>query len=113
MEKRSPVRITRKRALSMEELVPMYIKSMKLSAGLNTHRIFAAWDEASGAAAYTLRRFFRDGKLYITLNSSVVRNHLSFQNAELVDRINHILSMDELFVKDDPRVSYVRELILK
>ena len=78
MEKKSPVRITRKRALSMEELVPMYIKSMKLSAGLNTHRIFAAWDEASGAAQYTLKRFFRDGKLYITLNSSVVRNHLSF-----------------------------------
>ena len=112
MEKKSPVRITRKRALSMEELVPMYIKSMKLSAGLNTHRIFAAWDEASGAAQYTLKRFFRDGKLYITLNSSV-RNHLSFQNAELVERINHILSMDELFVKDDPRVSFVRELILK
>ena len=32
---------------------------------------------------------------------------------ELVDRINLILSRDELFVKDDPRVSYVRELILK
>ena len=76
MEKKSPVRITRKRAMSMEELVPLYIKSMKLSAGLNTHRIFAAWDEASGAAGYTLKRFFRDGKLYITLNSSVVRNHL-------------------------------------
>ena len=113
MQKKSPVRITRKRAMSMEELIPMYIKSMKLSTGLNTHRIFAAWGEASGAAQYTLKRFFRDGKLYITLSSSVVRNHLSFQNAELVERINHILSRDELFVRDDPRVSFVRELILK
>ena len=113
MQKKSPVRITRKRAMSMEELIPMYIKSMKLSTGLNTPRIFAAWDEASGAAQYTLKRFFRDGKLYITLSSSVVRNHLSFQNAELVERINQILSRDELFVRDDPRVSFVRELILK
>ena len=113
MQKKSPVRITRKRAMLMEELIPMYIKSMKLSTGLNTHRIFAAWDEASGAAQYTLKRFFRDGKLYITLSSSVVRNHLSFQNAELVERINQILSRDELFVRDDPRVSFVRELILK
>ena len=105
--------IHRKEPVAMDELVQMFIKSMKLSAGLNTHRIFAAWDEASGAAGYTLKRFFRDGKLYITLNSSVVRNHLSFQSAELVDRINLILSRDELFVKDDPRVSFVRELILK
>ena len=97
----------------MEELVQMFIKSMKLSAGLNTRRIFEAWDAASGASRYTLRRYFRDGKLYITLNSSMVRNQLGFQNAELVDRINEILREDELFLKDDPQVKYVEELILK
>jgi hypothetical protein len=97
----------------MEELVQMFIKSMKLSAGLNTRRIFEAWDAASGASRYTLRRYFRDGKLYITLNSSMVRNQLGFQKAELVDRINEILREDELFLKDDPQVKYVEELILK
>ena len=113
MEKRSPVRIARKKALDMEEVVSMYIKSMKLTAGLNTQRIFAAWDDASGAAPYTLRRFFRDGRLYITLSSSVVRNQLSFQSDVLVEKMNSILAKDELFTKDDPRVSYVKELILK
>ena len=97
----------------MEELVQMFIKSMKLSAGLNTRRIFEAWDVASGASRYTLRRYFRDGKLYITLNSSMVRNQLGFQKAELVDRINELLREDELFLKDDPQVKYVEELILK
>lgn len=97
----------------MEELVQMFIKSMKLSAGLNTRRIFEAWDAASGASRYTLRRYFRDGKLYITLNSSMVRNQLGFQKAELVDRINELLREDELFLKDDPQVKYVEELILK
>ena len=113
MEKRSPVRIARKKALDMEEVVSMYIKSMKLTAGLNTQRIFAAWDDASGAAPYTLRRFFRDGRLYITLSSSVVRNQLSFQSDVLVEKMNAILAEDGLFTKDDPRVSYVKELILK
>jgi hypothetical protein len=113
MEKRSSVRIARKKALDMEEVVSMYIKSMKLTAGLNTQRIFAAWDDASGAAPYTLKRFFRDGKLYITLSSSVVRNQLSFQSDVLVEKMNSILAKDELFTKDDPRVSYVKELILK
>ena len=97
----------------MEELVQMFIKSMKLSASLNTRRIFEAWDAASGASRYTLRRYFRDGKLYITLNSSMVRNQLGFQKAELVDRINEILREDELFLKDDPQVKFVEELILK
>ena len=64
MEKRAPVRIARKQAISMEELIPLYIKSMKLASGLNTQRIFAAWNEASGAAPYTLKRFFRDGEIF-------------------------------------------------
>lgn len=105
--------ISRKDPVAMEELVQMFIKSMKLSAGLNTRRIFEAWDAASGASRYTLRRYFRDGKLYITLNSSMVRNQLGFQKAELVDRINELLREDELFLKDDPQVKYVEELILK
>ena len=113
MQKKSPVRITRKRAMSMEELIPMYIKSMKLSTGLNTHRIFAAWDEASGAAQYTLKRFFRDGKLYITLSSSVVRNQLYFQRDLLVEKINAYLSGDPLFTPDNRSVSFVQEIVLK
>ena len=50
MEKRGSVRIARKKALSMDELLRMYIESMRLAPALNTRRIFAAWDEASGAA---------------------------------------------------------------
>ena len=105
--------ISRKDPVAMEELVQMFIKSMKLSAGLNTRRIFEAWDAASGASRYTLRRYFRDGKLYITLDSSMVRNQLGYRKAELVDRINALLSEDDLFLKDDPQVKKVEELILK
>ena len=113
MEKRGSVRLARKKALSMDEVVRLYIESMKLSPALNTRRIFAAWDAASGAAPYTLRRFFRDGRLYVTLSSSVVRNQLSFQKDALIDKMNDFLSKDSLFSEEDTRVSYIKELILK
>ena len=108
-----PVRIDRKKALGMEEVVPMYLKSMGLVSTLNTRRIFAAWDQASGAAAYTANRFFKAGTLYVTLTSSVARSTLSFQKADLIARMNEILSSDILFTKDDPRTSFVKELKLK
>ena len=108
-----PVRIHRKEAVSMDQLVHQYIKSMKLAAGLNTQRIFAAWDACSGAGPFTLRRYFRDGKLHITLNSSVLRNQLFFQKTELVEKMNRFLSQDSLFTEDNRTVGYIRELILK
>jgi hypothetical protein len=108
-----PVRIHRKEAMSMEELVQQYIKSMKLAAGLNTQRIFAAWDACSGAGPFTLKRFFRGGTLYITLNSSVIRNQLYFQREELVRKMNAYLSKDELFTADNRTVGEIRELVLR
>ena len=97
----------------MDEVVKQYIKSMKLAAGLNTQRIFAAWDACSGAGEFTLKRFFRDGKLYITLSSSVVRNQLHFQKEDLVEKMNRFLSEDTLFTEDNRTVGYIRELSLK
>lgn len=108
-----PVRIHRKEAVSMEQLVQQYIKSMKLAAGLNTQRIFAAWDACSGAGPFTLKRFFRGGTLYITLNSSVIRNQLYFQREELVRKMNAYLSQDELFTADNRTVGEIRELVLR
>ena len=107
------VRIHRKNALSMDEVVEMYIREMKLVSGLNTQRIYAAWDEVSGVGAFTLRRYFRAGTLYVTLSSSMVRSQLWFQREELLRRMNEVLSQDPLFTVDDGKVGYIKELILK
>lgn len=107
------VQIHRKEAVGMDQIVQQYIKSMKLAAGLNTQRIFAAWDACSGAAPFTLKRFFRGGKLYITLQSSVIRNQLYFQRETLVEKMNAFLSEDELFTADNRTVNYIQELILR
>jgi len=104
-------RIPRKKAITIAEAMMDFIRQAKLAPGLNTRCIFNAWDEASGASSYTLKRFFRDGKLYVTLSSSVVKSQLSMQNRLLVEKINGILKENELFT---PGENYkVRELILK
>lgn len=105
--------LSRKEALPMDRLVEQYIREMKLTAGLNTQRVFEAWDQVSGAASHTLKRFFRDGILYITLSSSVYRRELSLRKQELKDALNAALDQDPLFLPDDPRVGKVKEIVLK
>ena len=109
----APIRLHRKEAVSMEQVVDQFIKQMKLAAGLNTQRIFAAWDACSGAGPFTLKRFYRGGKLYITLSSSVIRNQLSFQREALIEKMNAFLAEDTLFTADNRTVGFVQELILK
>lgn len=106
-------RIKRKNALPLSSAIREYLEQSRLSSGLNTRRIFAAWDEASGAGPLTLKRFYRSGKLYITLSSAVVRSQLAPQRDALVDKMNDILSRDELFLREDPSVGWIEELILK
>ncbi len=86
---------------------------MKLSSGLNRQCVFKAWDDVSGAAGYTLKKYFRDGKLYITVSSSVLRNQLYFQKDVLLAKMNQLLSQNELLTCDKDRDSFVKELILK
>jgi len=111
--KRRSYYISRKQALTMEEVVEEFIKSAKLAAGLNTQRVFAAWDECSGAGPFTLKKYFRGGTLYITLKSSVIRNQLLFQKEALIERMNARLADDRLFTSDNRTVGYIKELVLR
>ena len=106
-------RIGRKDAQGMSELIAMYIREMKLSTGFNRQRIFEAWDVVSGASRYTIDRFYRDGMLYCTISSSVVRNQLYFQRDVLVQKMNEYLDKDEMFVRDATDGPVIKNLILK
>lgn len=105
--------VSRKEPLTMEQVIDEFIKSAKLASGLNTQRVFAAWDACSGAAPFTLKRYFRGGTLYITLNSSVVRNQLFFQKDTLLEKMNAWLSGDHLFTSDNRTAGYIKELVLR
>ena len=106
------VRIHRKEAVGMDQVLQEFIRSMKLTSGLNTQRVFAAWDACSGAAPYTLKRFYRGGKLYITLSSSVIRNQLYFQTEALVEKMNAFLAEDTLYTTEEGSAP-IQQLILK
>jgi len=106
-------RVARKTAVPMSELIRMYLKQTHLSAPLNSQRIFKAWEEASGAGPYTLKRYFRDGKLHITVASSVIRSQLYFQKDLLIEKINALLREDELYTSEGEWENPVKELILK
>ncbi len=107
------MRVERKSAVGMDSLMIRYVKAMGLTFSHNQRRIYQAWDEASGAAQHTIKRFFKDGTLSITLDSSVVRSVLLLQKDFLVAKMNQILDEDELFIKDDPRLHKIEKLILK
>ena len=106
-------RIGRKDAQGMEELIGQYIREMKLASGFNRQRVFEAWDAVSGASRYTIGRFFRDGMLYCTISSSVVRTQLYFQRDVLLQQINEYLDKDKMLVWDRKDGPMVRNLILK
>lgn len=91
------IKISRKNAIGMDELIHQYILEMKLAAGVDRQLIFGAWDKVSGAGMYTTGKFFRDGVLHVKLSSSVVRSSLSFRKNDILKALNDELSKEELF----------------
>lgn len=106
-------RLSRKNAMTMEELVQEYIRNMKIASGLNEQRIYAAWDAVSGAAKWTISRYCRNGILYCSISSSVVRSRLFLDRKDILEKINAFLRDDGLFVKDDPGTGFLRDIVLK
>ncbi|MBR3074330.1 MAG: DUF721 domain-containing protein [Bacteroidales bacterium] len=106
-------RIKRKNAIPLSSAIRDYLKEAHLTSGINTRCIFAAWDEVSGTAPFTIKRFYRNGKLYITFNSSVVRDQMKPRKELLIEKINDRLAKDPFFSTDEHYVSWVEDIVLK
>ena len=105
--------VPRKEAIGMDILMKLFIRQNGLSARLNTQRVFDAWDAVSGASRYTLNRFYRDGKLFVTVSSSMLRSHFELQRRQLVEALNEHLRNDSMFDQECKLVGCVKELIIK
>ena len=94
----------RENAKKLEVLIEQFVRNEGLSEGLLRVRIFEAWDIVVGgdAAKCTGNKFFKDGKLFCSIGSSVIRSQLWFQRDTIRDDINSLLSGD-----------HVKEIILK
>lgn len=105
-----PYRIKRRDAESMEELMKKFIRQRGLTPGINCQTVFRAWDKVSGAAAYTIRRFYRDGVLYCAISSSVIRSQLHFRKDEILLALNAELGADPVY---DPAGGFVKKIVLR
>ena len=73
-----------------------FIKEEQLEDGLARLRIFKTWDLVVGdaGARATTNKFFRDGILYCTISSSIIRTQLFYRKEDIVALMNKMLNGD-------------------
>ena len=78
----------------IKDVLQEFIKEERLEDGLQRVRISGAWDLVVGdaGARATTSKFFRDGILYCTINSSIIRTQLYYRKEEIVLMINKMLN---------------------
>lgn len=71
-----------------------FIKEEHLEEGLRRVRIFSTWDLVVGAAGAraTINKFYRDGVLYCTISSSIIRTQLLYRKDDIIARMNSSLN---------------------
>ena len=80
----------RSKTISLAEALDDYIKEMNLGGKLSEVGVINSWEEVVGKAisSRTTKIYIKDHKLYVHLNSSVVRNELLMLREALKDKLN-------------------------
>ena len=78
----------------IKSIIEEFIKEEKLEEGLNRARLFKAWDLVVGdvGARATTNKFFKDGVLYCTVNSSMVRTQMYYRKDDIIAHLNKMLN---------------------
>lgn len=81
-----------------------YVKALKMSSKLKEVRLIGSWERVVGKTINRATRdiYIKDRKLFITLNSSVVRNELYHMRELLIKRLNEEVNsqvIDEISLK--------------
>ncbi len=82
------------------ELLPELIKSLGIDRQIENYKIYNVWDLVVGdsVASYTVSKFFREGKLYCRLSSSVARSEVMIGRRDIIRKMNTLLG--ESIVKE-------------
>lgn len=103
-----PAKIRRTSAEPLGDILRLFVVQNKLGYGLFNQEIFRVWDEVSGAGRYSSNKYYREGTLYVTICSSLVRSQLLFQLDAIMMKMNQLL--DE---SDTVKLSGIEEKISK
>ncbi len=97
----------RQQAESIGNIYRAILKNTWLGPALLRVEVFQTWEATviPQAAKSTVRQFFKDGILYVTLSSSSLRSHLYFQLEDIRRKMNFSLSASD----DEP----IHKIILK
>ena len=75
---------------SMGEAIRAFLKESKLEKPLKERQLVSSWESLLGKsiARATREIYIRDGKLYVSLTSSVIRNELYMLQDEIIRKLN-------------------------
>ena len=78
----------------IKAVIEEFIKEEHLEEGLNRTRLFKAWDLVVGevGAKATTNKYFKDGTLYCTINSSMLRTQMYYRKEDIIALINKMLN---------------------
>ncbi len=78
----------------IKDILQEFIKEEHLEDGLQRLKIFKVWDLVVGEAGAraTSNKFFRDGVIYCTINSSIIRTQLYYRKDDIALQMNKMLN---------------------
>jgi predicted nucleic acid-binding Zn ribbon protein len=85
---------------SLAEAIRNYLKESKLEKPLKERQLVSSWEALLGKAVAraTTRIYLKDGRLFVHLSSSVVKNELHMLQDEIIRKLNE--SAGEELVKE-------------
>lgn len=100
--KKNPKREGEEQAIG--PLMEIFLQRFGLKQGLDTYQIESAWEEIMGApiARYTRTTRYRDGVLYVELESDALRNELQYGLSRILEDFQNKFGKDK-----------VREIVLR
>ncbi len=80
----------RHKTIVLKDALREMIASEGLETGLLHTRVYALWDDLLGlsVARVTRKKYIKDNKLFVHLDSSVVRSQLFMMRTDIVAQIN-------------------------
>lgn len=81
---------SKKEEKPLKQLVNQMLRAYGLGAKLDEMSLVKSWENIVGSmiAKHTTDIFFKEGKLYIKLDSAPLRQELSYAKTKLVEKLN-------------------------
>lgn len=89
---------------SLSEILKKFIRKNRLEDGIDSSRISKIWEDVTGKyiAVATSNIEIKNRKLFVNINSSLLRNEILLIKSELIKRINEKIGrkfIDDIIVR--------------